>query len=146
MNKNILEKEYDAFIKVARDRLQKRKAFKLVYISTNNFHHSSKNKAMFIVRDGIQYIELYRPSLIEHYIKYYPETIPFTLYLTSIIVHEFIHRDQYLKLFNRNFKYFKSMYECYPEQYENPAIKAEKRFIHYILHSRHPSWTSLRVL
>jgi hypothetical protein len=134
MNKEILEIQFDTFIDIARKRIQKRKEFKMVYISSLNFSHSSKNKAMFVVRKGVQYIELYKPALINHYIMYYPEDIPFHIYLTSIVIHEFVHRWQYIKEFNKNFKWFKTMYECYPDRYEEPARKIEKHFINFILH------------
>jgi hypothetical protein len=137
VNKEKLEMQFDKFIDNARKRIQKRNRFKLVYISSLNFNHSSKNKAMFIVRKGIEYIELYKPTLINHYIEYYPEEIPFHIYLSSIVIHEFVHRKQYIKEFNKNFKWFKIMYDCYPDKYEEPARKAERRFINFILHTKY---------
>jgi hypothetical protein len=137
MNKEVLEIEFDKFIDNARKRVRERKEFKLVHISSLNFSHSSKNKAMFVVRKGLQYIELYKPALINHYIKYYPKEIPFHIYLTSIVIHEFVHRRQYIKEFNKNFKWFKTMYDCYPDRYEEEARKIEKRFINFILHTKY---------
>jgi hypothetical protein len=129
-------KEFEEFINIARKRITSKRSRKNMYLLQYNYRHSSNNKAMFIVRRGIHYIELYKPSIIDHYKKYYPSEIPFKLYLTSIIIHEMVHREQCIKEFKNNFNHFKTMYECYPDKYEEPARNKEKHFIEYILRKK----------
>jgi hypothetical protein len=135
MNKEELSDLFNVYIENTRKRIGKRKRFENIYIAQYDYHHSSGNKAMFIVRDGVQYIELYKPAIIKHYIDFYPSYIPFKLYFTSLIIHELVHRKQYTSEFNYNFKYFNIMYKCYPDRYEDKARKVEKHFIEYILKS-----------
>jgi hypothetical protein len=137
MDTNDLSKRFDIWVDSARSWMGKRKRFNKVYIARYNYHHSSKNKAIFRVRNGIHFIELFKPALIEHFLLYYPEHISFELYLISIALHECVHRQQLIEDFKNNYKHFISMYECYPEQYEMQARNAEKRFIQYML--AHPT-------
>jgi hypothetical protein len=137
MDTNDLSKRFDTWVEDARSWMGKRKRFSKVYIARYNYHHSSKNKAIFRVRNGIHFIELFKPALIKHFLLYYPDSISFELYLISIALHECVHRQQLIGDFKNNYKHFISMYECYPEQYENPARNAEKRFIQYMLVRRH---------
>jgi hypothetical protein len=133
MDTNDLSKRFDMWVDKARSWIGKRKRFRNVYIARYNYHHSSKNKALFTVHGVTHFIELYKPALIKHYLTYYPEHISFELYLISIALHECVHRQQLIKDFKNNYKLFFSMYECYPEKYENPARNAEKRFVEYML-------------
>jgi hypothetical protein len=130
------DKEFNEFIDIARKRLGSKKSRRNIYLLQYNYYHSSNNKAMFIVRWGVNYIELYKPAIIDHYKKYYPSDIPFKLYLTSLIIHELVHMEQYIKEFKGNFRFFKTMYDCYPDKYEEPARKKEKSFIEYILQKK----------
>jgi hypothetical protein len=132
-NKKELDKLFSVYVENARKRVAKRKRFNNIYISQYNYHHSSCNKAMFIVRNGIHFIELYKPAIIEHYLTYYPEYISFDLYFTSLIIHEIVHRQQYQREFNCNFKLFNIMYQCDKDKYENKAREVEKHFIEYML-------------
>jgi hypothetical protein len=134
MNKKDLEALFDIYVENVRKRIGKK--YKNIYITQYNYEHSSGNKAMFIVRRGTQYIELYKPSIIAHYLKYYPDYISFGLYFTSIIIHEFVHREQYIKEFYCNFKLFNIRYQCYKEKYETQAREREKHFIEFILKYR----------
>jgi hypothetical protein len=133
MNRKELDTLFATYVDNARKRICKRKRFHNIYIAQYNYHHSSGNKAMFIIRDGIHYIELYKPAIIEHYLAYYPEYIPFNLYFTSIIIHEIVHREQCRTEFNYNFKLFNTRYQCYKEKYENEARTIEKHFLTHML-------------
>jgi hypothetical protein len=133
MEREELSALFDRCLDKARERISKRKRYSAVYIAQYNYRHSSANKAMFMVRNKMQYIELYKPAVIDHYLTFYPGYISFELYFTSLIIHEFVHRAQYMREFNCNFKLFTLRYDCYKDRYEIPARDMERRFIEFML-------------
>lgn len=104
--------EFDRLLSLTIARFTKRNRHRFILVRTVNDFNDKY--ADFRKEGRILKITLYKPSMIRFYMTNpITKNKSFKSFFIATIVHEFVHIDQCMRLFNGNFKLFKSAYDTY---------------------------------